>query len=96
MSRCTILVAWAANLFRVAGDAVVEARAEAEQQVALVHRPVAVGGAVHAEPLHRQRVAFPGKAPTPIRVVATGTLVCSAKAFSFVRAPPAEMMPPPA
>ena len=42
----------------VAGDAVIEASAEAEQQVALVDGPVAIGGAVHAEPLHRERVGL--------------------------------------
>ena len=32
-----------------AGDAVVEARADADHQVAIVHRPVGFVGAVHAE-----------------------------------------------
>ena len=32
-----------------AGDAVVEARADADHQVAIVHRPVGFPGAVHAE-----------------------------------------------
>ena len=41
---------------RVSRDAVIEAGADAQQQVALVDRPVAVGGAVHAEPVHRERV----------------------------------------
>jgi hypothetical protein len=32
-----------------AGDAVVEARADADHQIAIVHRPVGFPGAVHAE-----------------------------------------------
>ena len=36
----------------VARDAVIEARGEAEEQVALVDGPIAISGAVHAEPVH--------------------------------------------
>ena len=42
----------------VAGDAVVEACGEAEEQVALIDGPVAVGGAMHAEPVHGKRMGF--------------------------------------
>ncbi len=83
------------ELVRVARDPVVEAGAQDEQQVALVDRPVAVGGAVHAEPLHRERAASPGTPPRPMSVVATGMLVFSANARSS-RWASAEMMPPPA
>ena len=44
------------ELVDVPRDAVVETGTEDQQQVALVHGPVAIGRAVHAEPLHRQAV----------------------------------------
>ena len=47
-----------AELRRLADDAVVETRADIEQQVALDHRLVGVGGAVHAEHAERERVSL--------------------------------------
>ncbi len=42
----------------IAGDSVVEAGAEAEEEVGLVHGPVAEGGAVHAKPAEGERVVL--------------------------------------
>jgi hypothetical protein len=81
------------ELVGVAGDAVVEARAEHEQQVALVHGPVAVGGAVHAEPLHRERM-FLGERAHAHERGGHRDVGRSANAFSS-RCASAEMMPPP-
>ena len=47
-----------AELRGLADDAVVEARADIDQQVALDHRLVGVGGAVHAEHAERKRVGL--------------------------------------
>ena len=46
------------ELGHLAGHAVVKAHAEGQQQVGLVHRAVRVVGAVHAEPLQRERVVL--------------------------------------
>jgi hypothetical protein len=79
--------------FGVAGDAVVEAGAEAEQQVALVHGPVAVGGAMHAEPLHGKRVGF-GEGADAHQGRGDRHVGLFGKGLQFLVAS-AEIMPPP-
>ena len=59
-----------------AGDAVVEARADRHQEIAVVDRVVGEGGAVHAEHAHRQRTLVVSMAPMPISVVTTGMSKC--------------------
>src|SRR5271156_1297350 len=41
---------------RIAGDTIVEARAKRQQAIAIVHRVVGKGGAMHAQHAHRQRM----------------------------------------
>ena len=53
----------AAEAVRLADDAVVEARADRHHQVALDHRLVGVGGAVHAEHPERQWMGLRGMRP---------------------------------
>ena len=53
MSRCAIF-AFGRELLHLAGDAVVEARADGEQEVAVLDRVVRVRRAVHAEHVQRQ------------------------------------------
>ena len=88
--RCAL----GANLRGIAGDAVVEARADRDQEVAVLDRVVGVRGAVHAEHAQRQRSVV-STAPMPISVVTTGM----PKACAKLAAPPAAsplMTPPPA
>jgi hypothetical protein len=59
------------ELGELAGDAVVEARADAADEVGLVHRVVRRAGAVHAEHPEPLRVGA-GKPPRPFSVVVTG------------------------
>ena len=61
----------------LAGDAVVEARPEGDEQVALVHRVVGGDGAVHAEHAHGELVRL-GEGAEPMSVVATGSRRSSA------------------
>ena len=60
-----------------AGDAVVEARAQADHQVAIMHGMVGFVGAVHAQHAQPLRIARPGNAPSPIRVEVMGKPVSS-------------------
>ena len=71
------------ELAELAGDAVVEAGADADDQVGLVHRVVGGAGAVHAEhpePLVVRR----GKPPRPITVQVTGKLSDEAELAQLV------------
>ena len=54
---------------------------KASSRSALVHRPVRVGRAVHAEPAQRERMRL-RKAPMPMSVVVTGICVRSANSRS--------------
>lgn len=76
-----------------AGDAVVEADADGEEEVGFVDGVVGVDGAVHAEPFEGEGVVL-GKAPQPMMVVATGMPVCWTKVRSSWEAL-ALMTPPP-
>ena len=53
------------ELAELAGDAVVEAGADREDQVGLVHRVVGRAGAVHAEHAEPLRVRAPGRRRGP-------------------------------
>ena len=46
----------ARELARITGNAIIEARAHRDQEIAIVHRVVGKGGAVHAQHAHRQRI----------------------------------------
>ena len=52
MSKCAMNFAPPANLAGIARNAIVETRAEREQTIAIVHRIVRKGGAVHAQHAH--------------------------------------------
>ena len=56
MSMCAMRLRVRRELRRLAGDAVVEARAERDQEVAVLDRVVGERRAVHAEHAHRQRM----------------------------------------
>ena len=56
MSICAMRLRVRRELRRLAGDAIVEARAERDQEVAIVDRVVGERRAVHAEHAHRQRM----------------------------------------
>ena len=56
MSKWAIFSALGANLSGTAGHAVVEAGADGDQEVAVVHRVVGGGGTVHAQHAQGQRV----------------------------------------
>ena len=56
ISKCAMNLALRGELRRIAGDAVVEARAEREQAIAVIDRIVGECRAVHAEHAHRQRI----------------------------------------
>ena len=58
MSKCAMDFALRRELGRIAGHAVVEARAQRDQEVAIVDRVVGERRAVHAEHAHRERVAW--------------------------------------
>ena len=74
------------ELGELAGDAVVEARADRADQVGLVHRVVGRARAVHAE--HPQPLAGrgAGKAPRPISVQVTGKRSLRANSVSSAEA----------
>ena len=60
------------ELLHLAGDAVVEARADREEEVAVLDGVVGVRRAVHAEHVQRQRRSVVSIAPMPMSVVTTG------------------------
>jgi hypothetical protein len=74
------------ELRRHAGDAVVEARADRDQEVAVLDRIVRERRAVHAEHAHRERCVV-SKAPMPISVVTTGMPKPRANSRSAPRRP---------
>ena len=77
----------------VIGGAIVEAHADGEDHVGMVHGFVGFIGAVHAE--HADALAMgAGKAPNPIRLLVTGRFSCSANANSSA-SQPALIAPPP-
>ena len=82
------------ELGELAGDAVVEAGADRDDQVGLVHRVVGGAGAVHAEHAEPVRSLEAGKAPRPIRVEVTGKRSEAASSRSSSEAL-ALMTPPP-
>ena len=76
----------------VAGDAIVEAHAERDEEVGLLNRGVDPGLAVHAHHAEVERDATPGKAPMPSSVIATGMPARSASSRTNGIAPES-MMP---
>ena len=82
--------------FEVAGDAIVEAHAERDQQIGVLDRVVDRGCAVHPHHAEHQADGFPACAPLPSKVRATGICACSANVLQFrLRAAPC-MIPCPA
>ena len=72
------------EVLRVADHAVVEARADGQQHVAVLHRHVGLEGAVHAEHAE-ERGSLAGIAPSPISVFVQGKPSRSASWRSSVR-----------
>ena len=69
----------------LAGDAVVEARAQADHQVAIMHGVIGFVGAVHADAGPAIAAREAGKAPSPIRVEVMGKPVSSTSSRSSLR-----------
>ena len=76
-----------AELRQLAGDAVVPAGADRHDEVAVHHRLVRVGGAVHAEHAEVERVGPPRQAPLPSSVFTIGAFSFSASCMTALPAP---------
>ena len=72
MSKCAMNFAPRRKSLGVAGDPVVEARADREQEITVVDRIVRECGAVHPEHAHRRARPVVSTAPMPMSVVTTG------------------------
>ena len=83
------------ELAELAGDAVVEADAEGQQQVGLVDGVVGVDGAVHAEHVQAQ-VVVAGEAAQAVQRQGDRDAGLLGELPAGAAAAPAAMMPPPA
>ncbi len=86
-----IFLEWGEYLVEVAGDAVVEAHAEGEEEVGLLDGVVDPALAVHAHHAEGERWWAAGMAPRPSRVLAMGIWWASAKARTSFSAPDSTM-----
>ena len=82
-----ITLAWGAKAGDLAGDAVIEARAERDQQVALLDRGHRACTCRACPACPRCWSCESGNAPRAIKVVTTGIVVRSAKAREFLGSP---------
>ena len=74
-----IFTASVQNSLELARDAVVPARADRHDEIAIDHRLVGVRGAVHAEHAQVQGVRLVGMAPLPSNVLTIGARSFSAE-----------------
>ena len=95
MSMWMILRSLGDEVLRVADHAVVEARADGEQHVAVLHRHVGFVGAVHAQHAEELRVARRDSAPRPISVLVHGKPSRSTSCASARRDALPRITPPP-